>query len=270
MYVIRKLKPDRDYHGMLIPLAVLVGGAFMGVFFGPEAAFGFIAAVFWVYALYSFITFLRTHNAAFVVVACFQLTAGLLAYSAPPSGRDSRPGLTLFFAVCEFFFLVWLIFLAATKRIKWRGREVLELAAQPVDDADAGYTSRPLPAGRTDLGRQQILEFAEFARKNLIAVPYVDRDKVVFVPVRMGREYGFILGLKSDYADETWVAFDFKGNVSVNISHRDYMMYQEALSFERLCRSLGDLFVEFVEMFGRGEGVRIIDRMDALGISFFA
>jgi hypothetical protein len=270
VYIIRKLKPDRDYRNLLVPLAVLVGGAFVGAFFGPAAVGDFIAAVFWAYALYSFITFLRTHNAGFVVVACFQLTAGLLIYSAPPSDRGLRRGLILFFAACEFFFLVWLIFLAVTKKIKWRGRELLELAAQPVDDAAAGYTSRPLPAGRTDLGRREILEFAEFARKNLIAVPYVGKDQVVFVLVRMWREFGFILGLKSDWTDETWVSFDYEGHATVNISHRDYLSYQEALSFERLCRSLGDLFVEFVEMFGRGEGERIIDRLDAVGLSYFA
>ena len=82
--------------------------------------------------------------------------------------------------------------------------------------------------------------------------------------------FGFILGLKSDYTDETWVAFDFDGNVSVNISHRDYLNYKEALSFDQLCESLGNLFVGFVEMFHRGEGVRIIDRMNALGIPYFS
>jgi len=101
-------------------------------------------------------------------------------------------------------------------------------------------------------------------------VTYVGKDRVVFVPVMTGREFGFILGLKGDYTDETWVAFDFEGNVSVNISHRDYLDYQEALAFDQLCASLGSLFVDFMEMYYRGEGVRIIDRMDAVGVSFFS
>jgi hypothetical protein len=33
---------------------------------------------------------------------------------------------------------------------------------------------------------------------------------------------------------------------------------------------LGDLFVDFVALFCRGESVRILDRMDALGISVFS
>jgi len=144
------------------------------------------------------------------------------------------------------------------------------LAAVPVDDTGNGYTPRPLPAGITDFTQRQILEFANFARRHLIAVSYVGKDRVVFVPVMMGREFGFILGLKKDYTDETWVSFDFEGHVSVNISHRDYLNFREALSFDQLCSSLGNLFIEFFEIYLRGEGVRIIDRMDALGIGIFS
>lgn len=68
----------------------------------------------------------------------------------------------------------------------------------------------------------------------------------------------------------TEVAFDFSGNVSVNISHRDYMEYKESLAFDQLCTSLANLFVEFIAMHQRGEGVRIMDRLDAVNISWYA
>ena len=96
------------------------------------------------------------------------------------------------------------------------------------------------------------------------------KDKVVFVPITAWREFPFIMGLKSDYTDETWVAFDFNGDVSVNISHRDYLNYNEELSFDKLCESLGNLFIEFMVMFQRGEGTRIIDRMNTIGVSPFS
>jgi len=196
-------------------------------------------------------------------------SAGVLVYLRFPGGGDGS-SLAKFAAVWTVFFLIFVIYLTATKKIKWRGREILELAAVGVEDTGNGYTSRPLAAGKTEFSQGQIMEFAEFARRKLIAVSYVGKDKVVFVPVMMGREFGFILGLKSDYTDETWVSFDFEGNVTVNISHRDYLNYKEALSFDQLCGSLGDLFIEFMEMYLRGEGVRIIDRMDAVGIGVFS
>jgi hypothetical protein len=271
MYVIRRLKPDRNFNMILLPFGVLVIGALLVAVYSFKAACVFIAVVFWVYAVYSFLTFVRTQNAGFVVTALFQATAGLVAFVfRGATHRGDAPDILVFLGALEFFFLVWLVILTATKRIKWRGREVLELAAAPIEKVGNGYTPRPLPAGKTEFSRKQIIEFAEFARQNLIAVPYVGKDKVVFVPVMQGREFGFILGCKSDYTDETWVTFDFEGNVTVNISHRDYLEYNEALAFDQLCESLGTLFIEFIAMFHRGEGVRIIDQMNALNIPYFS
>ena len=167
-------------------------------------------------------------------------------------------------------FLFWMIYLLITKKVKWRGREILEMAAASVEETGNGYTSRPLPNGKIEFSKEQIMEFAEFARRNLIAVSYVGKDKVIFVPVMMGREFGFIMGLKNDYTDETWISFDFNGNVTVNISHRNYLQYIEALSFDQLCASLGNLFIGFIEPYHHGEGVRIIDRMDAVRVGIFS
>jgi hypothetical protein len=86
----------------------------------------------------------------------------------------------------------------------------------------------------------------------------------------MGREPAFILGLKGDPTGETWVSMDFEGNVSAHISQRDYLEYRETLAFDKLCESLGNLFVEFAGMLQRGEGVRVLDRMDAVGEFFLS
>lgn len=268
MYIIHKLKPNFDFINLLLPFGSLAVGAFLAFLVGPGAMFYFFAAVFWIYAFYSFLTFTRTHNANFIVPVLYQTSVGLMAFAYGPRGgwHAGKNPFIVFLLVCILFFLVWMIILAATKKIKWRGREVLELAAVSVEKTGNGYTPRPLPAGKTEFSQSLIMEFAEFTRRNLIAVPYRSKDKIVFVPVMEGREFLFIIGLKNDYMDETWVAFDFEGNVSVNISHWDYLSYQDALSFDQLCKSLGDLFVEFIEIFQRGEGVRIIDRMNAVGI----
>jgi hypothetical protein len=270
MYTLRKLKPDRSYGMILLPFAALAGAVAIAAVFGAPAGLTFIGVIYTLYASYSFLTFGRTGNGGFVVVALFQLFAGLAGFTwAVTLGqRPNRPG--LFFISLMLFFLAWTILLAVTKRIKWRGREVLELAAAPVEHTQNGYTGRPLPVGKTEFDERTIRGFAAFARRHLIAATYVGKDRVAFVPVRESREAPFLLGLKPDYTRETWVCFDFAGNVSANISQRDYLDYREALSFDKLCHSLGDLFVEFVGMFARGEGVRIIDRLDAVGLSMFA
>jgi len=86
----------------------------------------------------------------------------------------------------------------------------------------------------------------------------------------MGEEFGRLLGLSGDYRDATWVNFDNEGEVSVHISQRDYLEYREPLAFDQLCASLGQVFIDFFELYQKGEGVRAVDRMDDLRIGIFS
>lgn len=270
MYRIQKLKPDRNFNGLLIPFAAMVVAALFGVLFDLEAALYFAGVFFSMYALYTFLTYIRTRNPGFIVISLYQVTLATMAFLMPSRIGGPRDPEIIFLLFLILFFLVWLAILLFTKKIKWRGREILEIAAEPVEDTGSGYTTRPMPAGKTDYTRKQIIQFAQFVRRHLIAVPYIGKEKLVFVPVISGREFPFIVGLKRDYTDETWIAFDFNGNVTVNISHRDYLNYNETLSFNQLCESLGNTFVEFMELFLRGEGSRVVDRMNNVGISPFS
>ena len=83
MYSIRKLKPDRNFYGMLLPFAVLAIGALFGFLFGLGAAFYLVAVFFWIFALYSLLTFFRTRNPGFIVVALYQLTVGAMSFLMP-------------------------------------------------------------------------------------------------------------------------------------------------------------------------------------------
>jgi hypothetical protein len=66
------------------------------------------------------------------------------------------------------------------------------------------------------------------------------------------------------------VAFEEDGHVSVQITQRDYLNFQEDLNFDQLCQSLGDLFVEFIDLYRTKQGVRILDRMNALKFPYYA
>ncbi len=80
----------------------------------------------------------------------------------------------------------------------------------------------------------------------------------------------FIFRIPRTYTDRTWIAFDFDGNVTVNISQSDYLLYQEDLSFDQLCTSMGNIFIEFLELFSTGKAVRIIDRLNAMPVNIFS
>ena len=103
--------------------------------------------------------------------------------------------------------------------------------------------------------------------RNLIAVPYVEKDRVVFVITERYRKH--ITNIITDYSDESYVVFDFDGSVSVNITKQDYLKYKDELSFDKLCTSMGELFIDFFEMFKQGEGVQIIDKLNKLRLNPF-
>jgi hypothetical protein len=168
------------------------------------------------------------------------------------------------------FFGVLLVYLVGTKQIKWRGREIFELSAAPVDETGNGYTPRPRPTAKVELSRLEIFRFARFCSSPLIAYAYVSPRQISLVPVKMGDEDTFLFRRSGSNPEVTWISFDFKGEVAVYISHKDYLDYAEPLAFDKLCESLGLLFIEFAEMYQRGEGVRIVDRMDALKMSYFS
>jgi len=271
MYFQRKLKPDRSVTGLIPALTFLMAFLVTWIFFGTDPAFYLMAILVLAYALFSLLAFLRTRNTGYLIAVLYQVSLGLFCGTFPAS-QVSQAGrsIHMFFMVCMLFLGLCLVYLLLTRKAKWRGREILELAAAPVLEVMNGYTGRPRPVGKTEYTKRDVLAFAEFAAKNLLSVAHVEENRVVFVPVKMGNEFGHILGLKRDYSDETWVSFDFDGNVSVNISQQDYLDYREDLAFDQLCASLGNLFIEFLELYKRGQGIRVIDRMDAVRLSAFS
>jgi hypothetical protein len=78
-----------------------------------------------------------------------------------------------------------------------------------------------------------------------------------------------LLGIKKDYLEDTWVAIDYDGNISVNITEDDYLLFKQDLDFDQLCQSLGDVFIEFLELSKNGQESQIIDRMNALRLNPF-
>jgi hypothetical protein len=73
--------------------------------------------------------------------------------------------------------------------------------------------------------------------------------------------------LKKNYLEDTWVAIDYDGKVTVNITEKDYLIFKQDLDFDQLCASLGNLFIEFLELSKSGQESKIIDRMNALRLS---
>jgi hypothetical protein len=245
----------------IIFLAVM---AIIWIYWGVEEAYTFFGIVFLFFAALSLLNVTLTKNLNYIIIALFQI-CGAFAFS----GKYSE----LFYFSHRFMDLsraLLLLFLALTarlwitKKVKWRFREVLELAAVPVNETTNGFTPRPRPLGKMEYSKFELVEFAAFLLKHHIAIPYYESDRIVFVPTDWAQGFLRLYRLKHDYSGATWIAFGYDGNVTVNITHRDYLSYKDSFSFDQLCGSLGNLFVNFLELFRKGEGSRIIDKMDAV------
>lgn len=272
MSLVRKLKPDRNITGALVPLSMLPVFGIVSLIFGVETGLLATTVMIWAFSLYYLYVFMRTRNGPQLFVFIWALYLGylftVLARYVGTNDIAIEFGLAYFTGL--LFFGGGLVYLAATRRLKWRGREVFELAGEAVDETGNGYTDRPRPVGKVTYSPEQIRSFARFAARHLIALPYITSKNITLVPVKMGEEYGRLLGLYGDYRYTTWINFDMDGEVSVHISQRDYLDYRQALAFDELCASLGQVFIDFCELHSKGEGVRIIDRMDDLRIPLFS
>jgi hypothetical protein len=273
MSLVRRLKPDRNITGAIIPLSMLPIFGLSSLIFGINTGMYTLAAMCALFFLFYLYAFLRTWNSAQLIPsaeAAFLTYMFIVIASSNVSNMFNNKEFALAYFTGVLFFGILIIYLVLTRKSKWRGREIFELAAEPVEETGNGYTSRPRPVGRVEYSSKEMYAFARFCARNLIALPYTTSKNITLVPIKMGDEFGRLLGLLGDYRDATWVNFEINGEVSVHIAQKDYLEYREPLAFDRLCNSFGQVFIDFFELFNKGEGVRVVDRMDDLKIGIFS
>ncbi|MBU8921701.1 MAG: hypothetical protein KOO63_07755 [Bacteroidales bacterium] len=266
-----KLKPDRSIAGLLPAFFTLAGCLLMAMIFGRDSMAWFVTMVFLSFSILSFSSFFRTRSIGYLASACY-LTMGTVALASIPGSVFGLPDRSVYeiMRAATLPFIAWLIYVMVTKKVKWRGRELLELAADPVDRLGNGFTERPRPSGSVEYSRNEISGFADFCGRHLIVLPHRESDRIYFVIIRMGKEFFHLWNPGRDISRDSWVCFDFEGKVSVNISRDDYYEYRDDLEFDKLCASLGDLFVEFLEMHTSRQETRIIDRLNKVRTGWFS
>lgn len=272
MYFPRKLKQDFRITGLIPAMLCLLIGAVIWVMIGPmEAALSF-AGFYVFYAGFSLWIYLKTRNISFLAASVWQFLIGLFIITRPELSIVKVPFQKISGMIVVFLMTatVWLFYYFFTKKAKWKGREVFELASLTIEHQTDGFTERPRPAGTISYTRDELMGFAGFLSRNLIAMPYYEDDRVVFVPVKMGDEFNYLFNRERFRQERSWIAFDLSGNITVNISHTDYLDYREELSFDQLCDNMGKMFIRFMEYFQKGESDRIIYRLNELGLGLFS
>lgn len=271
MYHSRKLRPDTSILGIGQPILALLIFAFVWALGGITMGLVFMAFVYVFYAFLSLVSLIRIQNPWYIATMVFQLTIVLFVLIAPKVGpyaieRQSFKPLTLVVMVE----LAVLVYVMATGKLKWRGREVLELAAMNITEASNGFTERPMPLGKLECKPGELRGFAWYLKSHLIAFPIEETDKIVLVPLKMSDEYRLPLGISKNYSNNTRITIDNQGNITAIISKTDYLQYRDALSFDLLCESLGKLFIRFFEYYQKGEEVRIMNEITRIKLGPFS
>lgn len=267
----RKTKDKNTWTFLWYPFggAVLFFGLAQITGFGP--ALYTVSVVYLLLSIMPFITFFRTRNAGFLAVGMFLITVSLLCLAAPPAIKDkSEVGLIPLLLAGMYGLLMVVAYQTFNRKIKWRGQEVFELAGLDVMERGNSFTARPRPSGQVEVSKTEMIRFVEFVTTKLIAFVFQEEKRMVFVLTLPGNDTPYLLGLKKDYIEDTWVAIDSDGQVSVNITEEDYLLFKQDLDFDQLCQSLSEVFIEFLEFSKKGQESVIIDRMNALRLHPFS
>lgn len=271
MYYSKKLKPDLRITGLIPVIIMIILFSLVSIFTGVKTGFLVVSLGFLIYSVFSLFIFYRTRNISYIAAFLFQIFFALYLLTFP-GGFIPIPDkkIASFFQLCYIVAGIWLFYLLFTRRTKWKGREVFELAAYATDLDSNGFTNRPRPAGKAEYTREDLLGFAEYLKKNLIAMPHQEENRIIFIPVKMSDDLRYLLGPGRFQKKSTWIAFDYHGNVTVSMSKRDYLDYKDELSFDQLCENLGKLFIGFMEYYKKGEAERILDKLNELKLSLFS
>lgn len=222
--------------------------------------FGFGAFIFIpvciAYGLVSLLLFLRTLNFGYLVklvmFAVIMAFIGMILFKASIV-------LIFFTGVLSLLLLVILIILIFNRYYKWKTTELFELAALPVKDVKNGYTNRPRPTGKMDYSWEQLLNFSNFIRSNMISVVYFENDKIVF---GLNHSRFKLITFNRDYLVGSWVSFDKQGNISVHIAADDYQNYKDAYAFDQLCENLGKVYRELFVLFIANKKQEILQKLN--------
>jgi hypothetical protein len=266
MYFQRNLKQDFSITGFIPAIICLCIGALIWVLISPKVSLISVSLFFILYAGFSLWIFSRTRNQGYLAASLWQLMFGF--FLATNTRFKIIPGIDFVISGLIVVFLiaatVWLFYLLFNRRAKWKGREIFELASMSTEPLPDGFTERPHPSGKAVYTKSELTGFVRFLSSNLIAMPYFEENRIIVVPVKMDDEFAYLFNPQKFRQNRSWIAFDFEGNVTVNISRRDYLDFKEEVSFDQLCENLGKLFIRFIGYYRKGEGERILYDLNEL------
>ncbi|MFC2097005.1 hypothetical protein ACFLSI_01595 [Bacteroidota bacterium] len=238
-------------YSILILAVAITGIIVIRESFSAESSNKIFGIIYFIISVSLLLVFLRYKTTVMIPVILLNMSMSISYFAGNNKLMIIPNVLLIVVAVYIIYFFI--------KHISLK-RKILELAARPVDGVESGYTGRPYPAGKISYSKGELHGFSELMKRLLIAVPINEKDGISFS--LSDDWFGRLYNIHSNYVSETRIIFNYDGNISVNISKGDYKKYHEELTFDQLCNSMGSLFIYFFELFNRGEGDRILNKIN--------
>lgn len=143
----------------------------------------------------------------------------------------------------------WLLLRRLLRELQ--SRQLFELAARPIEEAGAGFTPRPYPAGRVTVTPAELGEFATYLERTLPVDAVRNGNNVTFYFAATPA------GASPGGDSFSFVRFDHDGQVTVFVNEMDYRQYRENLTFDQLCEAFARLFTGFLDDYRTGKGEAI-------------
>jgi len=205
MFFERKTKDPSLLKLILIPIGVIASFLTVASLAGFGPAFYMLGVMYFLLSVMPFITFWRTRNAGYLAVTLFLIFMFLVCVSAPPAIKDkSQAGLIPLYLGGMYISLMVVAYLTFNRKLRWRGQEIFELAALPVEDTGDSFSARPRPTGQVPISKTEMIRFVDFMTTNLLAFAFREENRVIFVLALPGKDTPYLLGLKKDYIEDTW------------------------------------------------------------------
>ncbi len=174
---INKLKPEgprKFWTTILVCLVFLTIMITVWISLGERTVDKMIAVLMFSRSVIESFAFIRTRNIAYLPGIIWPAIMALRLFSGVED-----VGIRIVYTIIVITLFILDFFLMVKKKLKWRYHEVLELAAKPVEEVTNGFTPRPLPIGKISGSNSEIKDFAEFCRKNLMALPFSEENQIV-------------------------------------------------------------------------------------------
>ena len=257
----RKLKPDRSMFGPIQPFIVLILFGITLIIWNITTALSVLAAVYLTYFAFTMYAFFKVKNYYYFMAAFFQIMAVVFFTFIEIGPIPLKPDMIQGIKIIFFVSAVMALYVLITKKLKWWGREIFELAAQDVEIDPETFTERPKPSGKIVYRREDLIGFSDYYQRNLLGLCKRENGTIIFIPVKVNGWENALFNPAYNYKEHSYVAISFDGSVSTFISKKDYLDYKEDLAFDQLTASLSNLHLDFFDWYQAGKEVRIIDRI---------